>query len=172
MSGLTPDDSSVTAVAQVIQLAVAPVFLLSGIGAFLNSCTARVSRVVERSRAVEPLLLQSKGAEHRRWLAEMKALDRRVRLISWAIIMSVLSAVLTCVVVALLFAATLFEPSFGRAIALLFIGSTVAIGIGFTIFLAETRVAARSMRVRPELLVHAPADQSPPIAKLPASTEP
>ena len=44
-------------VAQVIQLAVAPVFLLAGIGAFLNVCAGRLSRIVDRARTVEPLLL-------------------------------------------------------------------------------------------------------------------
>jgi Ni/Fe-hydrogenase subunit HybB-like protein len=156
---ITPDDSSVSAVAQIIQLVVAPVFLLSGIGAFLNVCTTRVSRIVDRSRVIEPALLQSRGREHRRWLTEMKALDRRLHLVSWAIFLAVFSAVLICVVVALLFAAALFEPHFGRAIALLFIGSMMASGIGFSIFLAECRIATRSMRIRPELLAHAPDEQ-------------
>ena len=156
MSPGPPDDTSATAVAQVIQLAVAPVFLLSGIGAFLNVCAARVSRTVDRAREIEPLLLESKGTEHRRWLAEMRTLDRRLNLVSWAIFFAVLSAVLVCIVVALLFAATLFDPDYGRAIALLFIGSMIATGIAFAIFLVETRFAARSLRIRPELLRHIP----------------
>jgi Protein of unknown function (DUF2721) len=159
MSPISPDDTSVKAVAQVIQSAVAPVFLLSGIGAFLNVCAARVSRIIDRCRAIEPILLQSNGTEHRRWQAEIKTLDRRLRLVNWSISLSVLSAVLICIVVALLFAATLFEPNFGKAIALLFIVSMFAIGIGFALFLVETRVATRSLRVRPEVLSHAPDEQ-------------
>jgi len=154
-----PDDTSVRAVAQVIQLTVAPVFLLGGIGAFLNVCASRVSRIVDRSRAIEPLLLQSNGSDHCRCLAELKTLDRRLNLVNSAIFMTVLSALLICVVVDLLFAATLFEPNFGRAIAWLFIGSMIAIGIGFAIFLLETRLATRSLRIRPELLAHAPDEQ-------------
>jgi hypothetical protein len=156
MSPVFPDDTSVRAVALVIQLAVAPVFLLSGIGAFLNVCAARVSRTIDRSRAIEPLLLQSKGTEHRRLHREIKTLDWRLRLLNWAIFLSVLSAVLICIVVALLFAATLFEPNFGRAIALLFIAAMIAIAIGFSVFLVENRVATCSLRVRPEILAHAP----------------
>ena len=156
---VSPDDTSVRAVAQVIQVAIAPVFLLSGICAFLNVCVTRVSRTVDRARVVEPLLLQSKGTEHRRLRAEMKTLDQRLRYINQSISLSVLSAVLICIVVALLFAATLFEPNFGRAIALLFIASMTAIGIAFAIFLVETRIATRSMRVRPEIFAHSPAEQ-------------
>lgn len=115
-----------------------------------------MSRTIDRSRAIEPLLLQSKGAEHRRWHAEIRILDRRLHLVNWAIFLSVLAAVLICIVVALLFAASLFEPNFGEAIALLFIASMIAIGVGFATFLAETRLASRSMRIRPELIAHAP----------------
>ena len=145
---------SVTAVAEIVRLAVAPVFLLSGIGAFLNVCASRLSRIVDRSRDIEPLLLDSRGFEHDRWLREIQILDRRMSLVSSAIFMSVLSAVLICLVVSLLFAASLTRLHFGTAIALLFIASMVAIGLGFAIFLVETRLGARSVRVRTELLQH------------------
>ena len=64
-------------------------FLLSGIGAFLNVCASRLSRIVDRSREIEPLLLASRGAEHDRWLADLRLLDRRMSLVSWAISLSV-----------------------------------------------------------------------------------
>ena len=150
--------TSVTAVAQVIQLAVAPVFLLAGIGAFLNVCAGRLSRIVDRARTIEPLLIASRGTEHDRWLAEIRVLDRRMALVSKAIFFSVLAAVLICAVVVLLFAAGLTGAHFGTAIALLFIVCMVAIGIGFAIFLIETRVGSRAVRIRSELLQHE-ADQ-------------
>jgi nucleoside permease NupC len=64
------------------------------------------------------------------------------------------SAVLTCLVVVLLFAATLSRSHFGDAIALLFIASMLAIGAGFAAFLLETTIAGRAVRVRSELLQH------------------
>jgi MFS family permease len=150
--------TSVTTVAEIIQLAVAPVFLLAGIGAFLNVCAGRLSRIVDRARQVEPLLLDSRGAEHERWLNDLRILDRRMVLVSQAIFLTVLAAVLICLVVVLLFAAGLFDAHFGTAIALLFIASMIAIGLGFAVFLVETRVAARAVRIRSELLEHAPED--------------
>jgi hypothetical protein len=145
---------SVSTVADIIRLAVAPVFLLSGIGAFLNVCASRLSRIVDRSREIEPLLLASRGSEHDRWIGELQILDRRMSLVSWAIFMSVVSAVLICLLVALLFAASLTNLHSGTAIALLFIGSMVTIGAGFAVFLAETWVGSRAVRVRSELLQH------------------
>ncbi|MES2120317.1 MAG: DUF2721 domain-containing protein [Pseudomonadota bacterium] len=144
----------VSEVADVVRVAVAPVFLLSGIGAFLNVCASRLSRIVDRSRVIEPLLLASRGQEHERWVVELRIVDRRMQLVNIATGLSVLSAVLTCLVVILLFAASLLHSHFGTVIALLFIASMLAIGIAFAIFLAETRLAERAVRVRSELLQH------------------
>src|SRR4051812_14528527 len=123
----SPPNLSVTTVAEIVRLAVAPVFLLSGIGAFLNVCASRLSRIVDRSRDVEPKLLASRGAEHDRWLGELRVLDRRMSLVSWAISLSVLSAVLICAVVVLLFGASLTSTHVATTIALLFIGSVIAV---------------------------------------------
>ena len=150
---IAPANVSVTTVAEIVRLAVAPVFLLSGIGAFLNVCASRLSRI-DRSREVEPRLLESRGPEHDRWLGELHVLDRRMALVSWAISLSVLSAVLISLVVSLLFAATLAQIHVGTAIALLFIASMVTIAAAFALFLVETRVGSRAVRVRSELLQH------------------
>lgn len=144
----------VSTVADVVRIAVAPVFLLSGIASFVNVCTTRLSRIVDRSRDIEPKLLASRGAEHDRWIGDLKVLDRRMSLVSWATALSVVSALLICLVVVLLFAASLSRFRFGSEIALLFIASMLAIGAAFAVFLYETTVAARAVRVRSELLQH------------------
>ena len=154
MEVLPPTSLSVSTVAEIVRLALAPVFLLSGIGAFLNVLASRQSRIVDRTRKVEPLLLASRGEEHDRWVGDLNTLDRRLRLISWATALAVLSAVLTCLVVGLLFAAKLSRSDVGDAIALLFIASMAAIGLGFAVFLLETTIAGRAVRVRSELLQH------------------
>ena len=153
LSGLSAP-TAVTTVAQVIQLAVAPVFLLAGIGAFLNVCAMRLARIVDRARGIEPQLLASRGDEHDRLQEQIRVLDRRMGIVNWAIFFTVLAAVLTCAVVVLLFAAGLSRLHFGTPIALLFIASMVAIALGFSIFLVETRIASRSIRIRNEVLEH------------------
>jgi hypothetical protein len=149
---VTPEDAS--AVARIIGQAVAPVFLLAGIGAFLTTLTGGRARSVDRGRAIEPRLLESMGPEHARLVREINTVDRRMRLMSSAITSTVTSAVLVCAVVVLLFAAALVDLHVGTAIALLFIGAMVTLALGFFIFLIETRVAARAIRVRPALLTH------------------
>ena len=146
--------TSPTQVAHTIQLAVAPIFLLAGVGAFLNVCAGRLSRIVDRARVLEPLILQSRGQEHDRLVAGIRIIDRRMELVSRAIFLAVLSAILTCAVVVVLFASGLTGLSFGTPIAILFIASMVAIGAGFFVFLIETRLGARAVRISSEILQH------------------
>lgn len=141
-------------VAEIIHTAVAPVFLLAGIGAFLNVCALRLARIVDRARGLEPALFASRGDEHDRLLAEIRVLDRRMGIVTRAIFCTVLSAVLICAVVVLLFADPFIDPPLGGAIAFLFMASVIAIGVGFFIFLVETRIGARSVRIRTEILEH------------------
>lgn len=148
----TPEDASI--VARIIGQAVAPVFLLAGIGAFLNTLTGRLARIVDRGRAIEPLLLEAQGAQHDRLVREINIVDRRMGLVSWAITLTVTSAVLVCAVVGLLFAAALIDLHAGTAIALMFILAMATLAAGFFVFLIETRIAARAIRVRKSLLTH------------------
>lgn len=151
---LPTPETAVTAVAEIVQLALAPVFLLAGVGAFLNVLVGRLARIVDRARDLEPQILSSLGIEHDRLQSDIKVLDRRMALVSRAISLAVLSAVLTCLVVVLLFAGSLLEAQFGTSIAILFIISMIALGISFAIFLVETRVAGRALRIRTDILEH------------------
>src|SRR3546814_5834597 len=92
---------TITVIAQTIQLAVAPVFLLAGIGAFLNVCAGRLARVIDRARIVELMVLETSGEEHDRMVYEIRKLDRRMSVVNNAIFLSVASAIAVCMVVVL-----------------------------------------------------------------------
>ncbi|HET9811638.1 MAG TPA: DUF2721 domain-containing protein [Sphingomicrobium sp.] len=158
MLPIPPHETAVSEIADIIQSVLAPVFLLAGIGAFLNVCAGRLSRIVDRARTIEPLLLASRGAEHDRYLREIRVLDRRMALVGRAIWQAVLAAVLICLVVVLLFAGTLVSGHFGTAIALLFMACMVLLGSGFATFLVETRIGSRAVRIRHALLEHQAED--------------
>lgn len=143
-----------TQLAQIIQLAVAPVFLLAGLGAFLNVCAGRLARIVDRARKLEPRILESRGEEHDRLIREVRMLDRRIRVVNAAIFTTVLSALLISAVVILLFAAFLTGYRFGTAIALLFIAAMACTGLGFAIFLHETRLGTKSVKIGSHILEH------------------
>ncbi len=144
----------VSLVAHTIQVAVAPVFLLAGIGGFLNVCVSRLARVIDRARAVEKLVQASRGAEHDRLIDEIRILDRRITVVNAAIFLSVLAALLISGVVILLFASNLLDANLGTLIALLFMGSMISIAIAFAIFLYETRLGSSVTHIRNEILYH------------------
>ena len=152
LSGLT--STEVSQVAHTIQLAVAPVFLLAGIVAFINVCASRLARVIDRARVVEKLVLETSGAEHDRLIDEIRVLDMRIKVVNRAILLSVLSSLLVCAVVILLFASSLLDVNLGTLIALLFIGSMLSIGSAFAIFIYETRLGSRVIHIRNEILYH------------------
>lgn len=143
-----------TQLAEIIQLAVAPVFLFAGLGAFLNVCAGRLARIVDRARSLEPRIFASRGEEHDRLIEEVRLLDRRIKVVNQAIFCTVLAALLVSAVVILLFTAFLTGYRFGTAIALLFIAAMLCTGLGFAIFLIETRLGTRSVRVRNHILEH------------------
>ncbi|MET0372310.1 MAG: DUF2721 domain-containing protein [Sphingobium sp.] len=150
----------VAQVAQTIQLALAPVFLLAGIGAFLNVCTGRLARVIDRARKVEDKVLVTRGREHDRLVGEIRVLDRRMSVVNAAIFLSVASACAVCLVVILLFASELFDAHLGTAIALLFIIAMVLQATAFATFIQEIRLASRTIHIRNEVLYHKVEDEN------------
>ena len=149
-----PTFPAVSTIAQTIQLSLSPVFMLAGIGAFVNVLAGRLARVVDRGRALEALHPRSHGPEHDRHVRELRVIDRRIRLINAGLLLAVLSAVTTCLVVTLLFVAELARLHFGRGVAFAFILAMLLLIAGLAAFMLEVRVATRSLRIRPELLEH------------------
>ncbi|WP_298402012.1 DUF2721 domain-containing protein [Sphingobium sp.] len=144
----------VSQVAQTIQLALAPVFLLAGIGAFLNVCVSRLARIIDRARSVEEKVLTTRGKEHDRAVAEIRVLDRRMSVVNSAIFLSVASACAVCLVVILLFAGNLFNAHLGTPVAVLFSLAMVLQAAGFATFIQEIRLASRIIHIRNEVLYH------------------
>lgn len=143
---------AVTAIAQAIQLSVAPVFLLAGVGAILNLLASRLARVIDRARVLEELYPQSTGVEHQRHVWELRILDRRMMLVNASIFLIVSSAIAISLVVAVLFVGELAHLKIGNIIAIAFILAMLLFVAGLILFLIETRVAIHAFRVREELL--------------------
>lgn len=145
---------NLSTVAETIQVAIAPVFLLAGIGALLNVITGRLARVVDRSRALEAMHPRSTGPEHDRHVWELRRIDRRVRIINNAITLATASGVAVCAVVALLFVAELLDLRIGRTIAVIFILAMLLLIAALVCFLVEVRLSVKVTRARAELLEH------------------
>ena len=141
---------SITTVAHVIQLAVAPVFLLTGVGTILNVMTSRLSRIIDRFRVLESMTPDAGEARFSQEIAsslhdEMKILAHRERVIYWAISLCTLCALLVCVVIAALFVGTVMGVELSSLIAMLFIAAMLALIGGLLILLREIYIATGSI---------------------------
>jgi len=137
-------------IAHVIQQAVAPVFLFSGVAASLRELTNRLSRVIDRARQFEREYHDlPAGAERHSMRDRLAVLSQRSRLINLAITLCTLAALLICVVIVTLFLAALLHVSAARWIAGLFILAMLALVGGLITFLREIFVATASVRIDP-----------------------
>jgi MFS family permease len=143
---------TVSTIAETIQLSLSPVFMLAGVGSLLNLFAGRLSRVVDRARALEEEHPRSTGPLRERYVWELRLLDRRMTLITWALYLGVGCAILTSLVVALLFSAELLKLRIGRYLAVAFIGAMVLLTASLVTFMIEVHQSLRAVRVRPELL--------------------
>ncbi|MSR05882.1 MAG: DUF2721 domain-containing protein [Gemmatimonadetes bacterium] len=141
-------DTAVSAIAHTIELSIAPVFLISGIAALLAVLTSRLSRIVDRSRALEAVLPpdMSQAATIG---AEMKVLFRRAKLINEAITLCTMTALLIAAVIAILFLSAFLQFDMAVPVALLFIAGMGALLLGLVSFLREIFLATASLRIGP-----------------------
>jgi MFS family permease len=133
-------------ISHVIQLAIAPVFLLTAIGTVLNVLVGRLSRAVDRRRALAAALagLAPETADLAR--TEMDYTERRIHLVYFAISMAVLSALLICCLIAIAFIDAFAAADLAKLVAGLFILAMVALIAGLSTFLREIFLAIHSPR--------------------------
>lgn len=150
MNNLIPfSGAEVRDIAHAIQLSVAPVFLLSGIGVLMTMLTQRLARVVDRARPIEDRMRHVSPLEHDELVERLAVLARRARLINRAITLSTISALFIALVVQLLFASAFVRFSLATPVAVLFILSMFALVGALVAFLVEVQVATRSLRIGP-----------------------
>ena len=140
-------DSGITAIAHVIQLAVAPVFLLTGVGALLAVLTNRLARIIDRARVLEERLAVLGETERHASEADLRTLSERARHINRAISLSVTCALLVCALIVALFGGTFLETDVSGLIGLVFIIAMLALIVALVSFLLEISIATRSLRI-------------------------
>ena len=138
-----------TGVAHVIQLSVAPVFLLTSVGAILNVMANRLARIVDRARALELKLIDAKDAFREELLMRLANLSRRAKLISHAIAMCVVTAVLVCGTIIALFVGEFAAFNATVPAALLFIAGLLVFLLSLIWLLREIFMATRTMKFGP-----------------------
>ena len=146
MPGMPLLDSHVFDIARTIQLAVAPVFLLTAIGTIINALAGRLGRAVDRRRHLEELVTAAEGARRDDMLGELYILARRIYLVLWAMALSVLSALLVCLLIGTAFVGAFISLDLSRPVAALFVAAVAALTVGLVLFMREVFLAAFSVR--------------------------
>ena len=133
-------ESHLTDITHVIQLAVAPVFLLTAVSTLITALNNRLGRIVDRRRVVEKSL-QAVADQPAELTTELVSLYRRTRLIYFAIFSAVLGALMVCLVVASAFLGALLAIDLARLVAVLFIAAMLALVVCLSLFLREVFLA-------------------------------
>jgi Protein of unknown function (DUF2721) len=134
-------------VAHAIQLALAPVFLLTGIAGILNVMAGRLARIIDRGRKLTEHPSSQELHDVHTVQVELQSLERRRHLASAAITACTFSALLVCTVIAALFLEVLLHVELRWLVGIVFTGSTLALVVGLTYFLREVHLATWTIRI-------------------------
>jgi hypothetical protein len=148
-----------TDITHTIQLAVAPVFLLTAVSTTLSVFSLRLARIVDRARRVEASLAAATPVHHEAIRVELGVLHARARLIHLALTFGTGCAIMVCLVIAVAFVGYLLEAHVGVGLAILFILALGAYVVALLCYLREVFMAIAHLRFGP-----GPASAAPPAA--------
>lgn len=137
-----PQESSLTAIAHVIQLAVAPVFLITGVGAMLTVLTNRLARIIDRARTLDAIEMRTEDVRR-----ELEVLTDRATFINRSIALVTSSALLVGTLIVVLFLGAFLTLNVAVIVGLLFVLAMIALIGGLVTFLLEVRLATRTLRL-------------------------
>jgi hypothetical protein len=135
-------------VTRLIQLAVAPVFLLTAVGTIIGVLTTRLGRAVDRRRMLEDRLRQLTPEGQTGVRAELEVLGRRVHLVYGSMVLAVLCAICVGMLIATAFVDALIDLDLSKFIGLLFIGAMLSFIMALMVFLREIFLAVTGTRGR------------------------
>lgn len=131
---------------RVIQLVVAPVFLLTAVGTLINALNARLGRAVDRRRVLEQLLRDLAPEQSRGAREELARVGERIHVVYLAIFAAVISALFVCLLIAVAFLGGFIATDPSRSIAILFVLSMVALIASLLLFMREIYLAVSTPR--------------------------
>jgi hypothetical protein len=134
-------------IGHLIQLAIAPVFLLTGVATKLTVLTNRLGRIIDRVRVLEERLHRGPDPDA---ADELEVLYRRWKLINYAISASTACGLLVCLVIGCLFLGDATDLPLDQYIAGMFVLAMVALIFSFIFLLREVFVSFRYMTLHHE----------------------
>jgi hypothetical protein len=130
----------------VIQTAVGPVILISGVGLLLLSMTNRFGRIVDRSRLLARELPVA-GANRDQLSAQLTILYRRAKVLRLSIILATSSVLLAGILIISLFLAALLRLEAALSVSLCFILCMAALIASLIVFLLDLQMSLTALRM-------------------------
>jgi hypothetical protein len=136
-----------TEIIPVLQVAVAPVILISGVGLLLLTLTNRFGRAVDRTRQIHREMREAAAADQARLATQVEVIYRRARLIQRSIVMGVLSALFAAMLILTLFFTALMKWDSAVLICLLFICCLVSLVVSLLTFIMDIRLSLQALKM-------------------------
>ena len=138
--------TSFTQLVPILQLAVGPVILISGVGLLLLTMTNRFGRVLDRSRLlVRELPASPDDAAAVR--GQIEILHRRAGILRLAVILGSTTVLLVAVLILVLFIAALLGLEVGWLVVALFSLSQIALIGSMLAFIRDTNLSLAAVRL-------------------------
>lgn len=132
----------------VLQLSIAPVIVISGVGLILLSMTNRIARVIDRSRQLAQLLRSDEtDSERHQVRQQLVILARRGRLLRHAIEFASISLLLAASLVIVLFFVVLFDIEAAVLVTVLFVSCMLSLIAGLIFFLMDVNTALSALKL-------------------------
>jgi Protein of unknown function (DUF2721) len=139
---------SVDSIAHVIQIALTPVFLLTGIASLLSVFSTRLARVADRVDALSEKLEEAGQTERARFQDRLAYLRHRSHVLDAAVLLGTMGGAATCLAALFLFVGTLREDAGGGVLFVSF-GLALLFTVGaLAAFMIEMLLASRGIRDR------------------------
>jgi hypothetical protein len=131
----------------VLQVAIGPVILISGVGLLLLTLTNRYGRTIDRSRQLVRELRELAGPDHERLEGQINILYRRARLIRLSIWLAAVSVLLASLLIIVLFLTALWKLEVGLLISLLFIACMLALSGSLVAFIRDINLSLGALKL-------------------------
>ena len=131
----------------VIQLAITPVILLSGVGALMLTLTNRMGRIVDRTRTLAGQVRGARGPEREHLIRQLEIMWRRAILVRMAVTLAGLSMLLSCLLVIVIFFDASMQREFGLELVVIFLGAILCLVAALGAFLRDIWMSLWALRI-------------------------
>jgi hypothetical protein len=152
---------SLSSLLPLIQLAITPVILISGMGALMITLTNRMARIVDRTRELAEAMPAATADDRTHLEEQLQIMWGRALMIRRAVTSNGLSMLFSCVMIVVIFGVAKFELHLGPVVLGLFIASIVLLTASLVDFLRDIFVSLHALKLQVDRARGKPSTTAP-----------